>query len=182
MDPLLTFRKYLQLPKNSLASSGPGTPRGLFNVQQPESFGKVHTSAVDALNMRQLCHRAFHRLHIHGTMEPEQDDTYSECREDTFSSVLGALAGGSATAPSKRTQTADIDPWTWILDDSLWEPRKLKEAHASEVKGRLRGQLRRMFPSHMMPGELEDLLDEANNEEQYIQCIVASRQYLTPQY
>ena len=175
VDPLVHFRKHLQLPKNSLAPSGPGTPRGVFDVKQSTSLGGVHTSAVDTLNMRQLCHRAFHILVKRGEMEPRKGETYEDDRLETLDSVL-CILDQRAKLSSIQLDAGDVQVWAWALDDSLWEPRVLRKAQEARVKGRMRAQMRRMFPGGTMPGDLEGQLDAARNEEELLRCIVAVNQ------
>merc|ERR1719197_1268305 len=58
LDALKTFKRNITLPKNTLSSRNPGTPRHLFDVHN-ELHGTVHTAVVDVLNMYSLCCRAF---------------------------------------------------------------------------------------------------------------------------
>lgn len=54
-DALPWFRSRYSLPKNTMSSSRPGTPRAVFNVQD---LGTVHTSLADAAHMREVVLRA----------------------------------------------------------------------------------------------------------------------------
>ena len=54
-DALPWFRSRFSLPKNTLSSSKPGTPRAVFEV--PE-YGKAHSSFADAAHMRDVVCRA----------------------------------------------------------------------------------------------------------------------------
>lgn len=54
-DALPWFRSMYSLPKNSLSSDKPGTPRHVFAVQKQ---GDAHTSLADAAHLRELVLRA----------------------------------------------------------------------------------------------------------------------------
>ena len=54
-DALPWFRSCYGLPKNTLSSCRPGTPRAVFRVH---ADGPVHTSFVDALHLRDVVRRA----------------------------------------------------------------------------------------------------------------------------
>ena len=54
-DALPWFRSRYTLPKNTMASDKPGTPRAVFKVK---SSGAAHTSLADALHMRDVVVRA----------------------------------------------------------------------------------------------------------------------------
>jgi len=54
-DPLPWFRSRYSLPKNTLNSNRPGTPRAVFDVPV---YGDAHSSFVDAAHMRDVVCRA----------------------------------------------------------------------------------------------------------------------------
>ena len=54
-DPLPWFRSHWGLPKNTLSSCKPGTPRAVFGVN---TYGPAHDSMVDAAHMRDVVTRA----------------------------------------------------------------------------------------------------------------------------
>ena len=58
-DALPWFRSAYTLPKNTLASDKPGTPRHVFGVQ---SHGQAHTSMADAAHLRDVVTRAAYCL------------------------------------------------------------------------------------------------------------------------
>ena len=177
-DCLAVFRRNLRLPKNSLSQCGPGTPRGVFNVHGQEGLGSVHTAHVDALNMRQLCHRAFHILVEHGEMEPRKSETYSYDREKTLQSVL-CLLDCRAVRDVTDEPIVDIKKWGWLMGAHFWEPRVLKANCASDVKNRVKRQLRRALDVEELPCHLSEQMDSANTDVEIAQCIVVAEQYLT---
>lgn len=68
-DALPWFRSKYTLPKNTLSSDKPGTPRNLFSVTRQ---GIVHTSLADAAHLREVILRAAYCL-------PSADTTASRC-------------------------------------------------------------------------------------------------------
>tara|TARA_B100000963_G_scaffold165435_2_gene143727 strand:- start:433 stop:1413 length:981 start_codon:yes stop_codon:yes gene_type:complete len=185
VDCMLLFRRSLKLPKNSLASDRAGTPRGLFNVGCPPGLGAVHTAHVDALNMRTLCHRAFHSVIQHGDMLPRPDQTYNQPRTETFESVWYALKT-ETTEPLTLKVGNDCIPWvgaakdfTWLLQDHFWEPRKVKPQMKKDVQNRLQKQLKHYLEVDEIPCDLMKELQACDNHLEYTQCLLNADQYLT---
>ena len=176
VDCLLTFKRNLKLPKNSLAADGPGTPRGIFDVKCPPGIGSVHTAHVDALNMRTLCHRAFHMLVKYGEMSPRPNEIYNHSRQETLESVLCLL-------DNKRDEDvpADVDvhKWGWLLEPHYWEPRKIKTSCAADVRRRIESQLRQQMDVAEIPCDLSDALKTCTTDVQFTRCILDANQYLT---
>ena len=103
-DGLPWFRSVYQLPKNTMSSNKPGTPRRLFNVPV---YGSAHSSMSDAVHMRDVvCRAAYCVQH-----ERSNTTVYEEATDTE-------LYNAACTEITKHTCATD-----WILiKETAWVP------------------------------------------------------------
>jgi hypothetical protein len=103
-DALPWFRSAYGLPKNTMSSNKPGTPRSLFNVPV---HGAAHSSLSDAVHMRNVVQRAAY------CMSHDQSDTQgyrSASQEDLF-----------AAACHEIEQSVIVKEWK-LASSTAWIP------------------------------------------------------------
>lgn len=88
-DALPWFRKQYGLPKNTLASDKPGTPRHVFGVK---SMGAAHTSLADAFHLRDVVTRAAYCCSGAKENVVSTHSWKSACSEDLFLAAQAAIA------------------------------------------------------------------------------------------
>lgn len=102
-DALPWFRSRYQLPKNTMSSSKPGTPRSVFDVPD---HGDAHSSLADAAHMRDTVLRAAYCHRLDGLTDLT---AYKRAtREEQFDSVCAEVDESTA-----------VEEWCSIAD-SAW--------------------------------------------------------------
>ena len=200
LDALKTFKKRISLPKNSLGSCAPGTPRHLFNVKH-ENNGHVHTAVVDVLNMRGLCVKAFTCLKvIEGAGKQPADvmrekefcaDAYATNGSDGFEIAKQALledsvdsvpptepvafeikASGKKTPPAQNVQILLDESFMWMVNDpSYWSPRKLRKDASKDFKQRLVDCLKTRMGVSTIPSELQARINATQTDVSFFKLI-----------
>ena len=140
VDPLPVFRTRIGLPKNSIASFNPGTPRHLFAVDHGD-IGPAHTSMVDTLNLRLLTHRFCWCLHLQddgadlSELLDKPSAKHVSASPETYDSIVDVLSGfGVSDIPSKPDAWSGSVPkevivdstLDWVNHDEWWIPQPLK--------------------------------------------------------
>lgn len=81
-DALPWFRSCYELPKNTLSSTKPGTPRAVFGVRNQ---GCAHTSLADAAHLRELVLRACYCMDskdVHASAKVELKDMFEAAQKE----------------------------------------------------------------------------------------------------
>lgn len=100
-DALPWFRSRYSLPKNSLSSDKPGTPRHVFTVQKQ---GEAHTSLADTAHLRELVLRAAFCLPSRNTKAH-----IGASRKDMFEAVQNEIE-------------REVDDASWVpVSASAWD-------------------------------------------------------------
>ena len=129
LDPLRAFRKRLGLPKNSLGSNKPGTPRHVLKVPL---MGPAHTALADALHMREVTRRAALVLSLPG--EPNFDLEFA-----AFSDAETAAALNAFLLPPKPPPGLPEPQPKWLWSATYWDAEhRLRPEHALAYKRRVR--------------------------------------------
>lgn len=119
-DALLWFRAHYSLPKNTLGSDRPGTPRAVFQVPK---YGTEHTSLADAAHLRQVVRRASFALQNNSQdvhlWKTASEDAIDETTRDAIDDDL-----------DKRTI---LSVWT-LVPDKIKEPQKPVVKQSSSIK------------------------------------------------
>lgn len=129
LDPLRAFRKQIGLPKNTLGSNKPGTPRNALNVP---IMGPPHTAIADALHMREVTRRAALVLAQPGKMNFNMD--FNAANDDEIACALKAFM-----QPPKLPPTVQKVAPKWLWSSTYWdENQRLRPEHSKAYKQRVR--------------------------------------------
>ena len=129
LDPLREFRKRIGLPKNTLSTKKPGTPRHALSVP---ILGPPHTAIADALHMREVTRRAALVLAKPGNLN--FDLNFNIATEDE---VVDALK--SFLIPRKPPPGLPKPQPKWLWSSLYWDAdNRLKQEHSKAYKQRVR--------------------------------------------
>lgn len=155
VDPLPWFRRHILLPKNTLASGKPGTPRHALKVPSA-SVGCAHTSLVDTLHMRCCVQRAVAIIdEAVAANKKIVFDNVEKLPTPNLARVALALLGANASEEMigalyvppvrvKKQMSACNESWRqWVLDPKLFDANnKLLPQHSKQHKQKIRAWLR----------------------------------------